>query len=142
MSLATARKVSSSRTQSRKLTVKTKGQVAERTAEIISGFFPEVTSGARATHKYFATFLTVVSAIGFLALLGINTMLAQDAFTLSNLKIEAKAVADQRDAINRSIDSHASPERLAAAAVALGMRPSETPIFLDLTPPQSEVANG
>jgi hypothetical protein len=86
--------------------------------------------------------LTVVSAAGFLTLLGINTLLAQDAFTLSNLKTEAKAVADQRDAINRSIDSHAAPERLAAAAAALGMRPSETPVFLDLTPPQSEVANG
>jgi len=48
--------------------------------------------------------------IGFLALLGINTLLAQDAFTLSNLKTEAKAVADQRDAINREIDSHAAPE--------------------------------
>jgi hypothetical protein len=101
-----------------------------------------MSSGARATHKYFATFLTVVRAVGFLTLLGINTLLAQDAFTLSNLKTEAKAVADQRDAINRSIDSHAAPERLAAAAAALGMRPSETPVFLDLTPPKSEVANG
>ncbi|NBU57011.1 MAG: hypothetical protein EBS25_00865 [Actinobacteria bacterium] len=109
--------------------------VGERTAEIILGFFPEITSGARATHKYFAKFLTIVSLLGFLALLGINTLLAQDAFTLSNLKFEAKQVADARDAINRSIDSHAAPERLAAAASALGMRPSETPVFLDLTTP-------
>jgi hypothetical protein len=142
MSLATARKVSSPRTSPKKTAPKAKKQVAERTAEIISGLFPEMSSGARATHKYFATFLTVVSAVGFLTLLGINTLLAQDAFTLSNLKTEAKAVADQRDAINRSVDSHAAPERLAAAATALGMRPSETPVFLDLTPPQSEVANG
>jgi hypothetical protein len=91
--------------------------------------------GARATHKYFAKFLTIVSLLGFLALLGINTLLAQDGFTLSNLKLEAKTVADQRDAINRSIDSHAAPEKLAAAAIALGMRPSETPVFLDLTTP-------
>ena len=142
MSLATARKVAPSRPSVRKSAPKAKKQVAERTAEIISGLFPDISSGARATHKYFATFLTVVSAIGFLALLGINTLLAQDAFTLSNLKTEAKAVADKRDAINRSIDSYAAPERLAAAAAALGMRPSETPVFLDLTPAQSEVANG
>jgi hypothetical protein len=142
MSLATARKVSPSRASVRKSAPKAKKQVAERTAEIISGLFPDISSGARATHKYFATFLTVVSAVGFLALLGINTLLAQDAFTLSNLKTEAKAVADKRDAINRSIDSYAAPERLAAAAAALGMRPSETPVFLDLTPVQSEVANG
>ena len=142
MSLATARKVSSPRPVTKKSAPKAKKQVAERTAEIISGIFPEISSGARATHKYFATFLTIVSVVGFLALLGINTLLAQDAFTLSNLKVEAKAVADQRDAINRSIDSHAAPERLAAAATALGMRPSETPVFLNLTLPQSEVTNG
>ena len=107
--------------------------VTERTAEIILGFFPDVNSGARATHKYFAKFLTIVSLVGFLALLGINTLLAQDAFTLSNLKLEAKQLADQRDAITRSIDIYAAPENLAALATELGMRPSETPVFLDLT---------
>jgi len=107
--------------------------VTERTAEIILGFFPDVNSGARATHKYFAKFLTIVSLVGFLALLGINTLLAQDAFTLSNLKLEAKQLADQRDAIARSIDTYAAPENLAALATELGMRPSETPVFLDLT---------
>jgi len=142
MSIATARTVSQARTAQKKTTPKAKKQVSERTAEIISGFFPEMSAGARATHKHFATFLTLVSALGFLALLGINTLLAQDAFTLSNLKIEAKAVADQRDAINRSIDSHAAPERLAAAAAALGMRPSETPVFLELSTPETGVTHG
>ena len=107
--------------------------VAERTAQIILGLFPDVTSGARATHKYFAKFLTAVGLIGVLALLGINTLLAEDAFKLSSLKLEAKAVADERDAINRSIDDHAAPEKLAATAIALGMKPSDTPVFLDLT---------
>lgn len=117
--------------------------VTERTAEIILGLFPDVNSGARATHKYFAKFLTIVSLVGFLALLGINTLLAQDAFTLSNLKLEAKQVADQRDAITRSIDSYAAPENLAALATELGMRPSETPVFLDLTPTtESGVSRG
>ena len=130
MSLATARTLLPSLISS-----KNRKPAAERTAEIILGLFPDMTSGARATHKYFAKFLTIVSLLGFLALLGINTLLAQDAFTLSNLKLEAKLVADQRDAINRSIDSHAAPEKLALAAEALGMRPSETPVFLDLTLP-------
>ena len=142
MSLATARKVSTVRPVIKKSAPKTKKQVSERTAEIISGLFPAISSGARATHKYFATFLTVVSAAGFLVLLGVNTLLAQDAFTLSNLKVEAKAVADQRDAINRQIDSYAAPEKLAEAAAALGMRPSETPVFLDLTTPEGGVTNG
>ena len=128
MSLATARIQSSLRLPSRN-----RKPVGERTAEIISGLFPDMTSGARATHKYLAKFLTVVSLAGFIALLGVNTLLAQDAFTLSELKLEAKRVADQRDAINRSIDSYAAPENLAKAAAELGMRPSETPVFLDLS---------
>lgn len=107
--------------------------VAERTAEIILGLFPDASSGARATHKYFAKFLTIVGLMGVLALLGVNTLLAEDAFKLSSLKLEAKAVADERDAINRKIDDHAAPEKLAAAAIALGMKPSDTPVFLNLT---------
>ena len=142
MALATARKITPTRSASKKPAMKAKKQVSERTAEIISGLFTEVTPGARATHKFFATFLTVVGLVGFLTLLGINTLLAQDAFTLSNLKIEAKSVADQRDAINRQIDSHAAPEKLAAAAVALGMRPSETPVFLNLSTEDPGVTNG
>lgn len=143
MSLATARNVNSGNPIKKpSQSAKPKRAVTERTAEIISGLFPEITPGARATHKYFATFLSVVGMIGFLALLGINTLLAQDAFTLSNLKTEAKAVADQRDAINREIDSHAAPEKLAAAAAAFGMRPSETPIFLNLATPDTGVTHG
>jgi hypothetical protein len=136
MSFATARAFLPSRTP-----IKNRKPVTERTAEVILGLFPDVNSGARATQKYFAKFLTIVSLVGFLALLGINTLLAQDAFTLSNLKYEAKQVADERDAINRLIDSHAAPAKLAAAAMGLGMLPSETPIFLDLTP-VTGVANG
>ena len=136
MSLATARAFLPSRTPA-----KNRKPVGERTAEVILGLFPDVSSGARATQKYFAKFLTIVSLLGFLALLGINTLLAQDAFTLSNLKYEAKQLADKRDAINRSIDSYAAPENLAAAATLIGMRPSETPVFLDLTPVMG-VTNG
>jgi len=146
MALAIARKESAPRTATRKstprITLRPTKQVTERTAEIISGLFPEITPGGRATHKYFATFLTIVGLTGFLLLLGINTLLAQDAFTLSNLRTEAKSVADQRDAINREIDSHAAPEKLAAAAAALGMRPSETPVFLNLATPGTGVTHG
>lgn len=143
MSLATARKESAAQPAIKKSKAsKAKKPVTERTAEVISGLFPEITPGARATHRYFATFLTVVGLVGFLALLGINTLLAQDAFTLSKLKTEAKSVADQRDAINLQIDSHAAPEKLAAAAAALGMRPSETPVFLNLATQDPGVTHG
>jgi hypothetical protein len=117
-----------------------KRQVVDRTAQVIYATFPQMSVAQQASRKYFAIFVTTVSAAGLLALLGINTLLAQDAFTLSNLKLEAKSVADQRDAVNREIDAHSAPNALAAAATALGMKPSERPIFLNIAP--DEVKNG
>jgi hypothetical protein len=114
------------------LTSGIKRQVVERTAQVIHATFPQVSVAQQASRKYFAIFASSVGVIGFMALLGINTLLAQDAFTLSNLKVEAKMVADQRDAVTRKIDSYSAPEALAQAATALGMKPSETPIFLNL----------
>lgn len=136
MSTAVARK-----TISTTLTSGIKRQVVETTAKVIHATFPQVSVAQNASRKYFAIFVSSVSIAGFLALLGINTLLAQDAFTLSNLKVEAKMVADQRDAITRTIDAHSAPEALAQSAIALGMKPSDTPIFLNLksTP---EVARG
>jgi hypothetical protein len=136
MSTALARKSISTT-----LTSGIKRQVVETTAKVIQGAFPQVSVAQQASRRYFAIFVTSISVAGFLGLLGINTLLAQDAFTLSNLKIEAKMVADQRDAITRSIDSHSAPEALARAATALGMKPSQTPIFLNLTSNQ-EVTRG
>lgn len=114
-------------------TITSRKVISERTADIILGLFPDINSGARATHKFFATFLSIVMLVGFLVLLAVNTLLAQDAFTLANLKAEAKLVAYQREAINRRIDAMQSPENLAAAATALGMRQSQNPVFLNLT---------
>ncbi len=136
MSTALARKSISTT-----LTSGIKRQVVETTAKVIQGAFPQVSVAQQASRKYFAIFVSSISVAGFLALLGINPLLSQDAFTLSNLKVEAKMVADQRDAITRSIDSHSSPEALAQAAAALGMKPSETPIFLNITSNQ-EVTRG
>jgi hypothetical protein len=65
-------------------------------------------------------------------LLLINTLLAQDAFELTSLKLEAKLVSDEREAIARQIDKLSSPEALAKSATALGMKPSENPTFLSL----------
>lgn len=122
------------------LTTGIKRQVVDRTAQVIYATFPQMSVAQQASRKYFAIFVSAVSVAGLLALLGINTLLAQDAFTLSNLKLEAKTVADQRDAVNRQIDAHSAPNALAAAAAALGMKPSETPIFLNIAP--DEVSNG
>jgi hypothetical protein len=94
---------------------------------------PQATEGVQATQKYFAKFLTLVAVIGFLSLLGVRTLLAQDAFVLSELKLESKMIADQREAISRKMEIYSSPQALANQAAALGMSPSENPTFLNLT---------
>jgi hypothetical protein len=66
-------------------------------------------------------------------------LLAQDAFELTSLKLEAKLVSDEREAIARQMDKLSSPDALARVAIELGMKPSETPTFLSLDKPVIEV---
>ena len=117
-------------------------KLTEKSVQVFLKLVPNVSEGAQATHRFFATFLSVVAGIGLLILLAVNILLAQDAFTLSALKAEAKVVADQREAINRQIEASSSPEALAAKARALGMRPSESPVFLNLDEVAQAVAKG
>jgi hypothetical protein len=100
---------------------------------------PDVSSGKQANRKFFAKFVTVVGTLGLMFLLLINTLLAQDAFEITSLKLEAKLISDEREAIAREIDKISSPDALAKAAAELGMRPSENPTFLSLDKPITEV---
>jgi len=117
---------------------------AEKSSQVVLKLVPELTSGKQADRKFFAKFVTVVGVIGLMFLLLINTLLAQDAIELNSLKIQAKLVSDQREAIARQIDTMSSPDALAKAATALGMKPSESPTFLLLDKPVAgtEVKNG
>ena len=105
---------------------------AEKSSQVVLKLVPDLSDGKQADRKFFASFVTVVGVIGLLFLLLINTLLAQDAFELTNLKLEAKLVSDEREAIARQIDKISSPEALAKSATALGMKPSENPTFLSL----------
>ena len=117
---------------------------AEKSSQVVLKLVPDMSSGKQADRKFFATFVTVIGAIGLMFLLLINTLLAQDAFELTHLKLEAKLVSDEREAIARQINTISSPEALAKAATNLGMKPSETPTFLSLDKPviETPVKNG
>lgn len=116
------------------LAQQTRAKVLTQSSRAFLKIVPPATEGVQETHKYFAKFLTAIASLGFLALLGINTLLAQDAFVLSELKYESKMIADQREAISRKMESYSSPQALANQATALDMKPSENPIFLNITP--------
>ena len=112
---------------------------AEKSSQVVLKLVPELSSGKQADRKFFAKFVTVVGVIGLMFLLLINTLLAQDAFELTSLKLESKLVSDEREAIARQMDKLSSPDALARAATELGMKPSETPTFLSLDKPVIEV---
>ena len=118
--------------------------LAEKSSQVVLKLVPDVSSGKQADRKYFAKFVTVVGIIGLMFLLLINTLLAQDAFELTSLKLEAKLISDEREAIARQIDKISAPDALAQSAADLGMKPSENPTFLSLDKPITElpVKNG
>ncbi|CAB4654212.1 unannotated protein [freshwater metagenome] len=106
--------------------------LAQKSSKVALKLVPDISAGKQADRKFFATFVSAVGISGLLFLLVLNTVLAQDAFELTHLKLESKMISDQREAIAREIDRQSSPESLARTAVALGMKPSETPTFLNL----------
>jgi hypothetical protein len=113
------------------LAQQTREKVITQSSRAILKLVPETSEGVQATQKFFAVFVSVVAALG---LLGVHTLLAQDAFKLSELKSDAKMIADQREAISRKMELYSSPQALANQAALLGMSPSENPTFLDISP--------
>ena len=109
----------------------TRGARAHRSARphlrMVSPLRPE-----RASRGLFAIIVTGVLAVGMLAILLINTSLAQGAFTISELKSEQTALLQQEQALAESVAALAAPEALETQARAMGMVPSENPVFLDV----------
>jgi hypothetical protein len=86
-----------------------------------------------AADRTFGLFIVGIFTIGLLALLVINTALAEDAFVLQDLKQQAQIITDQREAILRELASQSSPDKLAQNAIELGMIASNKMHFLDLS---------
>ena len=106
--------------------------IAEKTIQVALKIVTNDSESKQADRKFFALFISISSVVGVAVLLLINTLLAQDAFELSRLKAESRLVSDQREALARAIEKSSSPSALAHLAYVLGMRPSDSPIFLNL----------
>jgi cell division protein FtsL len=78
----------------------------------------------------------VVFVIGmivvYLAQLGLNMVLTQDAYYLSQLKAEKRDLNTQVQIIQEEVDSLASPQNLADAANRLGMVANPASVLLDI----------
>jgi hypothetical protein len=107
--------------------------VREQANKAVLRLVTDIKEGAVAPDRTFGIFLGTIFTVGLLALLVINTALAQDAFVLKDLKQQAQVLTDQREAILREVAQKSSPDRLAESAANLGMVASTNPRFLDMS---------
>ncbi|MFI0484531.1 hypothetical protein [Actinomadura sp. 9N215] len=77
--------------------------------------------------------LLIVGLLGgaLVSLLLLNTVLAEDAFTLTRLQQNNKRLDQQRQALEEDIARGDSPAQLSNKAKGLGMRPAEDHAFFD-----------
>ncbi|HEX2176677.1 MAG TPA: hypothetical protein VHG70_12270 [Nocardioidaceae bacterium] len=81
----------------------------------------------------FAALVLTVLALGLVGLLVLNTSLQQGAFHARDLEARAERLAEHREALEIKVAELREPQRVAAAASALGMVPNSNPAFLRLS---------
>ena len=80
----------------------------------------------------FAVICAALLGTGLIALLLLNTAVAQDSFGLQRLQAGSQQLADQRQALTQSNDLAAAPAQLSARAWSLGLVPASSTAFLQL----------
>jgi hypothetical protein len=89
--------------------------------------------GQQANDRVFYGVISAILVAGLLGLLGINILLGNDAVRIRELKLEAIAINEEREAALREVATLSTSEALAEKAISLGMVPSGTPSFLDIS---------
>jgi hypothetical protein len=85
----------------------------------------------RASRGMFALVVTAFLIVGMVVILVINTTIAQGSFTVSELQAQLATLTQQEQSLSRSIAAAAAPDALEQKARAMGMIPSESPVFLN-----------
>jgi hypothetical protein len=78
----------------------------------------------------FTLLALAILAFGLLAILVVNTTVAQGGFALSELRAEQAQLAERRQSLEAAIAMAASPATLESSALALGMVRMKSPAFL------------
>jgi hypothetical protein len=87
--------------------------------------------GTTAPRAPFAVLIVGLLGGALVGLLLLNTALAQQSFTLSDVQRENQQLDEHKQALQEDIARETSPEVLHAEARALGMRDAEQPGFVD-----------
>lgn len=86
----------------------------------------------RARTGVFVAVILVVLTVGLLAMLWINTTLAQGAFVLSDLQQQRATLIESEQQLSEDLSRAEAPAQVEEAARALGMVPQDVPVFLRL----------
>ena len=87
----------------------------------------------RSGNGVFAVLCMAVLAVGLVALLLLNTALAQGAFTVQNLTISSGTLTDEAHGLRQSVEAQSNSAALAQRAVAMGMVPAKSMAFVRLS---------
>ena len=98
----------------------------ERPLRLVSG------QGAARGSTWFVALCAVISVGALLAVLLVNTVMAQGAFALNDLQVRAAQLSAEQEALTNEIDAQKAPARLAQRASRLGMVPGESAAFVDV----------
>lgn len=114
---------------------KSRKAVVDRSTRAVLKLVPELrpTPGEQASDRLFLGMIGFVLALGLLGLLGINILLGNDAVRIRELKLEAIAINEDREAALREVARISTPDKLAERARILGMVPGSAPRFLDIS---------
>jgi cell division protein FtsB len=80
----------------------------------------------------FVLLVVAVLGAGLVALLLINTAVAQDSFQLNDLRRQSDLLQDREEALEQEVAHLSTPDRLAKEAERLGMRPGTGPTFIEV----------
>lgn len=126
---------SRSRSATRPASARTATQLRSATAGAAPRARVQIAAPAR-TRPRRAPFVVLIVALlggGLIVLLLLNMVLAQDAFTVTQLQAQVSQLQDRQEALAQQVDRMSSPERLAQRAHALGMVVSQNPVFIRST---------
>ncbi|HUQ00264.1 MAG TPA: hypothetical protein VM093_07365 [Aeromicrobium sp.] len=90
-----------------------------------------VTSRARRT-PFVVVLLSMIGA-GLVGLILISTAMQAQTFELDRLTTQARELETQQQALQREVSELESPRNLGPRALAHGMVPSQTPVYLQLS---------
>jgi len=87
----------------------------------------------RARHTPFVVVLLAIIGSGLVGLILISTAMQAQTFELAKLTAQTRELETRQEALQRAVSELESPENLGPLAVAHGMVPSQTPVYLQLS---------